>query len=102
MGQSIINDMDGKSVSDHSFIKKKQAVTLAACTYVSVEGDKVEIDPKHLYQRMLIAGLGNMEPKEMFQYELCSYPSSLFESSLAMRTPKEKASLQNGWIKMAP
>ena len=102
MGQSIINDMDGKSVSDHSFIKKKQAVTLAACTYVSVEGDKVEIDPKHLYQRMLIAGLGNMEPKEMFQYELCSYPSSLFESSLAMRTPKDKASLQNGLIKMAP
>ena len=72
VGQSIINDMDGKSVSDHSFIKKKQAVTLAACTYVSVEGDKVEIDPKHLYQRMLIAGLGNTEPKEMFQYELCS------------------------------
>ena len=38
---------------------------------------------------------------ELFQYELCSYPSSLVDSKLLMRLP-DKADLQKGLIKKVP
>ena len=67
---------------------------------MSIDGNKVEIDPKNLYQRLLVAGIGNIEPQVLFQYELCSYPLALFDTSLLMRAA-DKASLQNGLIKKA-
>ena len=45
---------------------------------------------------LIAAGIGNIELKELFQYELCSYPPSLFESKLLIRLPvPDKADLQN-------
>ena len=67
-GSSILEFMVGKSVLKHKFSRKEQVVTLASALYVSVDGEKMEIDPKHLYQRLLVAGIGNTDPEVLFQY----------------------------------
>jgi hypothetical protein len=90
--------MFGKSVSDHKFSKKDQVITLASSLYVTVEGEKINIDPKHLYQRLVVAGSGNTDSQTLFQYELCSYPPSLFDTNLFMHLP-DKADLQSGLVK---
>ena len=59
--------MEGKSVADYTFSKKNQAITLASQLYVSVDGDKIEIDPQILYQRLLVAGIGSVEPESLLQ-----------------------------------
>ena len=64
---------------------------------MAFEGEKIEINPQ-LYQRLLVAGIGNIELKELFQYKLCSYLASLFDSKLLMRL-LDKAGLQNGLVK---
>jgi hypothetical protein len=67
---------------------------------VTVEVEKINIDPKHMYQR-LVAGSGNTDSQTLFQYELCSYPPSLFDTKLFMRLP-DKADLQGELVKKAP
>lgn len=92
--------MVGKSVSDYSFSKKEQVTTLSSL-YVSVENEKIEINPQQLYQRLLVAGIESVELNTLFQYELSAYPTSLFDQKLLMRVP-DKADLQNGIIKKVP
>ena len=98
IGSTILTSMFGKSVSDHKFSKKDQVVTLASSLYVTVEGEKINIDPKHLYQRLVIAGSGNTDPQMLFHYELCSYPPSLFDTKLFMHL-SDNADLQGGLLK---
>jgi len=100
-GTCILESMEGISVQDFKFSRKKQVTTLAACLYVTVDEEKVEIDPKVLYQRLLVAGNGTVEPDILFQYELCSYPTSLFDTNLRMRNA-DKATLQQALFKEAP
>ena len=95
-GSSILESMVGKSVLKHKFSRKEQVVTLASSLYVSVDGEK--IDPKHLYQRLLVAGIGNTDPEGLFQYEICLYPSSLFDTRLLLQAA-DKANIQNGLVK---
>ena len=54
-----------------------------------------------MYQRFLVAGIGTIDIQTLFKYELCSYPTSLFDQKLLMRQD-DKADLQNGLIKKAP
>ena len=67
-GSSILEFMVGKSVLKHKFSRKEQVVTLASALYVSIDGENMEIDSKHLYQRLLVAGIGNTDPEVLFQY----------------------------------
>ena len=68
---------------------------------MAVDGEKIEINPQQLYQRLLVAGIGTFDTKTLLQYELCSYPSSLFDTKLLMRLA-DKADLQNGLLKQVP
>ena len=101
VGAAILSSMEGLSVSKHTFTKKQQVNNLASSVYVSVDGEKVQIDPKQLYQRLLVAGIGTIDVKTLFQYELSSYPSSLFDTKLLMRLAA-KADLINWLIKKVP
>ena len=101
IGMNIIASMDGLSVSQFRFLKKNQVINLASAMYVTIDGEKIDIDPLQLYQRLLVAGMGTIEIHELFMYELCSYPSSLFDKQVFMRTP-DKAELQNGLCKKVP
>lgn len=101
VGACILASMEGRSVLEYKFSKKEQVTKLSSSVYVSTRGKKIEIEPKQLYQRLLVAGIGNIELKTLFQYELCSYPSSLFNSQLLMHLA-DKAVLQKGLFKKVP
>ena len=98
LGQAILQSMYGKSVAEYTFRKKDEVTTLASSTYITVEGERLEIDPKQLFQRLVVAGKETIDTQILFTYELSSYPSSLFDSSLLVRLP-DKASLQAASIK---
>ena len=67
VGSIIVMSMAGKSVSQFKFTKKDQVVTLGSSVYVHVDGERVEMDPKHLYQRLSVAGIGNIDIQTLFQ-----------------------------------
>lgn len=52
-GEIILNSMVGKSVSDISFKKKAQAVTLNSKSGVEINQEVVNIDPQLLFQRLV-------------------------------------------------
>lgn len=49
IGDSILASLEGKSVSQHKFVKNNQVCTLASSVYVAVDGKKIEINPQQLY-----------------------------------------------------
>ena len=98
IGESILASMEGQSVQQHTFSKKAQVNSLASVVYVAVDGGKIAIEPQQLYQRLLVDGVESIELSTLFKYELCSYPSSLFDSKLLMRLA-DKADLQNVLVK---
>lgn len=101
VGHAILKSMQGKSVAEHTFRKRDQVTTLAASTYIAIQGERLEIDPKQLFQRLVVAGTGTVDTKTLFTYELSAYPTALFDNSLLMRMP-DKASLQTGLVKKVP
>ena len=87
VGEKIIQIMRGKKVDEFSFQKKHQAITLASRTAVPLSDGNVQIDPQLLFQRLsIVATSGRYEdPEALFKYEMSSYPSALFDSSLLPR-----------------
>ena len=85
VGDAILKSMDGKTPAEYTFIRKKQAVTLGMKSSVKIDGEQVQIDPQLLFQRLFTVGQSSDELKSAFKYELCSYPSALFDSSLLPR-----------------
>ena len=49
--------MCDKSVSGFKFSKKNQVNTLASVLHASIDGEKMEMDQKHLYQGLLVVGV---------------------------------------------
>ena len=93
VGQSILDSMTGQSVVECSFTKKNQAITFIAKSSVKVDGEKIQVDPHLLFQRLVIA-------IAILQYELCSYPPSLFDSSLMLLKPQKPALADAIWAKL--
>ena len=73
--------MVGKRITDISFEKKKQAITLASRIALKIEDQSVQVDPQLIFQRLsLIATSGSIEnPASIFKYELCTHPAALFD-----------------------
>ena len=56
VGQSILNSMTGKPAAEYSFTKTNQAIiAFSAKSSVNVHGEKIQVDPKLLFQRVIIA-----------------------------------------------
>ena len=49
VGESILVTMEGKSVSQHKFVEK-QVINLTSSTYMTLNTEKIEINPQQLYQ----------------------------------------------------
>ena len=78
----IVESMAGKSTDEFTFRKANQAVTLVSRSTVKIKGEHVNIDPQLLFQRLLtVRGRCDDDVTSLFQYELCTYPAALFESS---------------------
>ena len=94
--------MVGETVSAYSFSQKNQAKTLASAVYVKTpSGGQIELDPQHLYQRLLLMGVGDIPLAELLGYELCSLPAALFDNYMRTRTG-DKAELIHNLVKLVP
>ena len=75
VGEAIITKMTGARISDHSFKRKDQAVTLATKMTVNVSGEAIQVDPHLLFQRLTMAGSADLEIA--LQYELPGHQSGM-------------------------
>ena len=102
VGEKILEDMKGKVIADYHFSIKNQVKTLASYKFVkTADGEQIELDPQLLYQRILLVGLKEYSVEELYAYELCPYPSNLFDTNLRLRSG-EKSVLIHELIKLAP
>lgn len=98
VGNSILESMTGKTPAEYTFLKKNQAITLATkSASVKIDGEQVQIDPQLLFQRLITVVRSSDEIEAVFKYELCSYPSSLFNSSLLLREADKPAFADAIW-----
>jgi hypothetical protein len=82
IGETIVESMAGKFVNEYSFKRSNQIVTLSDKTSVRITGEAVSIDPQLLFQRITaIADRYYEDVSGLFQYELSSVPSSLFDNT---------------------
>lgn len=69
---------------------------------VKIDSERVEIDTQLLFQRLLLASNACENMSTMFRYELSSYPTSLFDSSLMLRQANKPALANAIWSKLPP
>ncbi|XP_068675446.1 uncharacterized protein [Montipora foliosa] len=100
-GEKILSSMNGKLATDYSFKRSAQAVTMASKSSVKIADDQVQVDPQLLFQRLIIA-CDNSQLEELFQYELCTYPTALFDSPFMLRQPQKPALADALWAKLTP
>ena len=72
--------MSGNDVNQYVFRKRNQVITPESKSTIKIDGEKVNIDPQLLFQRLVVAGTQGINLLDAFQYELCSYPPALFET----------------------
>jgi hypothetical protein len=75
--------MEGSFITEYSFKKKDQVVTLNMRSGDSSKQDRASpIDPQLMFQRLLVAAEDSFtNSSELFKYELSSVPSSLFDDN---------------------
>ena len=82
IGESILEKMVGEKVSDFSFKKKDQAVTMGTKNGVKVDGEIVQFEPHILFQKLAVAAerTDKIDPETIFKHELTTIPKALAET----------------------
>ena len=98
IGNRIIQKMIGQPQNRFTFQRSWQAVPLSEKTSVTLLGEKINIDTQLLFQRLITAA-GRLvdDTGDLFQYELCSVPSSLFDNSGMPREPAKALLAESIW-----
>ena len=108
VGKKTLDSMVGQSVTDCKCSQKNQVKTLALATHVKTySGGQIEMDSQRLYQRLLLTGAnGGLALPDLFQYEMCSFPPSLFDNHVHMRMginrksfTKSSSLFQRAWLR---
>ncbi len=94
IGAEIVQSMLGSCVDTFSFTKKMQIVPMSSRTTADIGGETIQIDSELLFQRLIATNPSPDELPALFQYELCSYPPSLFDNN-ALPRPATKSVLSN-------
>ena len=93
--------MNEMLATDYPLKRSAQAVTMASKSSVKIAGNQVQVDPQLLFQCVIIP-CDNSQLEELFQYELCTYPTALFDSPFMLR-PSQKPALADAlWTKLTP
>lgn len=101
VGEKVLSSMNKSSPLEYQFKRKSHAVTLATKSAVKIDGEHVQVDPQLLFQRLLLASQ-QQDLISHFSYELCTYPASLFDSSLMLLQPNKPALADAIWLKLSP
>lgn len=79
--------MVGHSVAEYKFSQKNQVKTLASAVHIkAASSERIEIDPQHLYQRLLVTCINGISLLDLFKYELCSNPLAPVRKSHGLET----------------
>ena len=93
---------DGIPVAQYTFKRNDHVTTLQTKSSVCVDGQPKNLDPELPFQRLIVASNAIVDRKALFRFELCSYPSALFDDTLMPRAP-HKAFLANAiWTRLPP
>ena len=93
--------MMGKSVISYIFKRKERAVTLATKSSIRVEGERVQVDPQLLFQRLVIACMNSDDLGEIFKHEICSYLAALFDTPFTLRAPQKATLADTVWAQLS-
>ena len=94
IGQKIMDAMTGIPVAQYTFKRSDQVTTVQSKSSVRVDEQPIHVDPELLFQRRIVASNAIDDRKALFRFELCFYPSDLFDDTLMPRAP-QKAVLAN-------
>lgn len=86
-GRQVVDKLPGNDVFTFSCKRADRVQTLASVEKMRIDDKEyISVDPALLFQRLIVAASsGAVNLQEALQYELCSYPPSLFESSTVLR-----------------
>ena len=102
IGQQIMDSMTGIPVAQYMFKRSDQMTTLQSKSLVRVDGQPIHVDPELLLQYIIVSSNAMEDRKALFRFELCSYPSALFDDTFTPRAPP-KAVLPNAiWTCLPP
>ena len=97
-----MDSMTGIPVVQYTFKRSDQVTTIQSKSSEDVDGQSIHVDPELLFQRLNVASNAIDDRKALFRFELCSYPSALFDETLMPRAP-QKAVLANAvWTRLPP
>ena len=76
--------MTDHRVSDFVFKKTNHVVAPASTYPLKVTSDTVSVNPLLLFQQCIFVGYDSRELVDVLKYELCVYPTTLFEATGTM------------------
>ena len=95
LGDSILERMVGQKLSEYTFKRKEQAVTLATKGAVKIDGESIQVDTQLLFQRLVIAAKTDLE--SALTYELCTFPKALFETTELLHEAQKSTLADSIW-----
>ena len=84
-----MDSMAGIPVAQYTFKRRDPAMTLQSKSSVCIGGQPIHVDPVLLFQRLIVASNAIDDRNALFHFELCSYPSALFDDTLMPRAPQK-------------
>ena len=99
--EKILSIMEGKTTHAYKFQKADQAVTSAFRSTVNASGKRIIVEPKLLFQRLLMVRDHYQDGQSLFEYELCRNPVALFESTCLPLHPKKSVLAKTLWKEIA-
>ncbi|CAH3180104.1 unnamed protein product, partial [Porites lobata] len=98
VGETILKSMVGNNVQEYTFKKKNHLVIMGQKKSIKVDGEPLQIDPQLLFQRLTTVAQNMTENvAELFQYELYSQPSSLFDQHGLLREANKAQLADDIW-----
>ena len=102
IGERILLSVVGQSAANYTFKRSAQAVTLGSKSSVRIDDEMVQIVPQLLFQRLVLACSSSDDLESIFAFELCSYPTALFDTPTSLRQPQKPALVDAIWAKLPP
>ncbi len=97
-----MDSMTGIPVAQYTFKCSDPVTTLQSKSSVPVDGQPIHVDPDLLFQRFMVASNAIDDRQAFFRFELCSYPSALFDDTLMTRSPQKAVLVNAIWTRLPP
>ena len=83
---NIIQSMSDQNIPNFTFKISQQVITLSTKTSIKIDGEPIQVDPQLLFRRLTTTANTRFDDQsDIFKYELCCFPSSLFDSGGFLR-----------------